>query len=423
MKKMAMSVEEESDNTRVNRPTVVAPVKYKPKPGETVVRLPGRKPVIVRTKNEVVKQDNRTKEQRQLDWKKDEQTRQYYQEQKNNEEATKLATAVTKIISPSTYVGAAARAATGDGSFAGNVVEGQGFGDTTANVVFDLISPLVLNTGMRVGNKNIQKFNPFNVKYPHVDQNILQIMPKRTNGRYQFYSPTYQIYTGPKHEISEIINNDGSINLQNLIGVQNEALQNIPGGTIARHRLENPKWHPTDWNTFLHTRDVYKRALENNYPQEALFPTLMHDFGKMWAGDGHGPFGASIIQQMFPKASKQQIQAIYEHMLQNPQNNLSKLVKGVDIKEDNIFRTDGLYEYLLNNDEILTALRDTNAYGRDYYNALLNSSPQDNNNWFNLFRNAQKYLPTTVPVLPLTKKLSSNGGYTTGKDGDNQDDY
>ena len=110
MKKMAMAVEEESDNTRVNRQTIVAPVKYKPKPGETVVRLPGRKPVIVRTKNEVVKQDNRTKEQRQLDWKKDEQTRQYYQEQKNNEEATKLATAVTKIISPSTYVGAAARA-------------------------------------------------------------------------------------------------------------------------------------------------------------------------------------------------------------------------------------------------------------------------------------------------------------------------
>ena len=160
MKKMAMSVEEESDNTRVNRPTAVAPVKYKPKPGETVVRLPGRKPVIVRTKNEVVKQDNRTKEQRQLDWKKDEQTRQYYQEQKNNEEFDKLNNAIVKITSPSTYVGAAARAATGDGSFAGNVAGGQGFGDTTANIAFDLVSPFVLNAGMRTGSEFLQNFMP-----------------------------------------------------------------------------------------------------------------------------------------------------------------------------------------------------------------------------------------------------------------------
>lgn len=160
MKKMAMTVEEESDNTQVNRPTVVTPVKYKPKPGETVVRLPGRKPAIVRTKNEVVKQDNRTKEQRQLDWKKDEQTRQYYQEQKNNEEFDKLNNAIVKITSPSTYVGAAARAATGDGSFAGNVAGGQGFGDTTANIAFDLVSPFVLNAGMRTGSEFLQNFMP-----------------------------------------------------------------------------------------------------------------------------------------------------------------------------------------------------------------------------------------------------------------------
>lgn len=160
MKKMAMTVEEKSDNTQVNRPTVVTPVKYKPKPGETVVRLPGRKPAIVRTKNEVVKQDNRTKEQRQLDWKKDEQTRQYYQEQKNNEEFGKLTNAAVKIISPSTYVGAAARAATGDGSFAGNVAGGQGFGDTTANIAFDLVSPFVLNAGMRTGSEFLQNFMP-----------------------------------------------------------------------------------------------------------------------------------------------------------------------------------------------------------------------------------------------------------------------
>lgn len=185
-------------------------------------------------------------------------------------------------------------------------------------------------------NKNIEKA-ALNMSYPYTSK-VLNIMPKRSNGRYQFDSPTYQMYTGPKHDISEIINADGSVNLRNLLNVQNEALRNIPGGTIARHRLENAKWHPTDWNTFLHTRDAYKRALDNNYPQEALFPTLMHDFGKMWSGDGHGPYGASIVQQIFPKASKEQIQAIYGHMDANPVAPLTRLVKGVDIKEPNKFR-------------------------------------------------------------------------------------
>lgn len=168
------------------------------------------------------------------------------------------------------------------------------------------------------------------------NKNLYVNTPKAT--RYQFDSPTYQMYTGPQHDISEVINADGSINLRNLLNIQNEALKHIPGGTIARHRLENKQWHPTDWNTFLHTRDVYKRALQYNYPKEALFPTLMHDAGKLWVGEGHGPYGASIIQQIFPKASKEQIQAIYGHMEANPSAQLTRYVKGVDIKEPNQFR-------------------------------------------------------------------------------------
>ena len=177
------------------------------------------------------------------------------------------------------------------------------------------------------------------------NKNLYVNTPKAT--RYQFDSPTYQMYTGPQHDISEVINADGSINLRNLLNIQNEALKHIPGGTIARHRLENKKWHPTDWNTFLHTRDVYKRALQYNYPKEALFPTLMHDAGKLWSGDGHGPYGASIIQQIFPKASKEQIQAIYGHMEANPSAQLTRYVKGVDIKEPNQFR----YSQQLSNDK------------------------------------------------------------------------
>lgn len=200
-------------------------------------------------------------------------------------------------------------------------------------------------------NKNIKNLDKIGGFYPKFTEKVLNIKPKNSNGRYQFGEPTYQIYTGPKHDISEIIDTSGNVKLKNLLNIQNEALKNVPNGTIARHRLENQKWHPTDWNTFLHTRDAYKRALDNNYPQEALFPTLMHDFGKMWSGDGHGPYGASIIRQIFPKASNEQIQAIYEHMGSNPQNYISKLVKGADIKEPNQFRTDGLYEYLLNYDK------------------------------------------------------------------------
>ena len=174
----------------------------------------------------------------------------------------------------------------------------------------------------------------------------IEILENQGKSRYQFDKPTYQIYTGPKHDISEIINQFGHVKLKNLLNIQNEALKNIPNGTIARHRLENQKWHPTDWNTFLHTRDVYKRALQYGYPGKALFPALMHDAGKLWTGNGHGPYGASIVRQIFPRTSKDQIQAIYGHMQDNPTNQLTRLVKGVDIKETNPFRTQWIMQKL-----------------------------------------------------------------------------
>lgn len=197
-------------------------------------------------------------------------------------------------------------------------------------------------------NKNIKNLDKIGGFYPKFTEKVLNIKPKNSNGRYQFDEPTYQIYTGPKHNISEIINQFGHVKLKNLLNIQNEALKNIPNGTIARHRLENQKWHPTDWNTFLHTRDVYKRALQYGYPEEALFPALMHDAGKLWTGDGHGPYGASIVRQIFPRTSKDQIQAIYGHMQDNPTNRLTRLVKGVDIKETNPFRTQWIMQKLQN---------------------------------------------------------------------------
>lgn len=168
--------------------------------------------------------------------------------------------------------------------------------------------------------------------------NELIISPSKKQKRLQLSQPTYQVYTGDKHKISEVIDDSGNINLANLFKIQNEALSNIPGGRIARHRLENPDWHKTDWNTFLHSRDAYQRALQAGYPNEALFPTLMHDAGKLWAGDGHGPYGASIVKQIFPDATNEQIMAIYQHMDKVPESAMGKLVKGADIAEDNPFR-------------------------------------------------------------------------------------
>lgn len=168
--------------------------------------------------------------------------------------------------------------------------------------------------------------------------NELIISPSKKQKRLQLSQPTYQVYTGDKHKISEVIDDSGNVNLANLFKIQNEALFNIPGGRIARHRLENPDWHKTDWNTFLHSRDAYQRALQAGYPNEALFPTLMHDAGKLWAGDGHGPYGASIVKQIFPDATDEQIMAIYQHMDKVPESAMGKLVKGADIAEDNPFR-------------------------------------------------------------------------------------
>lgn len=172
---------------------------------------------------------------------------------------------------------------------------------------------------------------------PGYDHELI-ISPSKKQKRLQLSQPTYQVYTGNKHKISEVIDDSGNVNLANLFKIQNEALSNVPGGRLARHRLENPDWHKTDWNTFLHSRDAYQRALQAGYPNEVLFPTLMHDAGKLWAGDGHGPYGASIVKQIFPDATDEQIMAIYQHMDKVPESAMGKLVKGADIAEDNPFR-------------------------------------------------------------------------------------
>lgn len=137
---------QKTDAIKNNKPVVVNPVKYKPKADETVINLPGQKPRIVRRRNEVVSTDNRSNTKRQLDWKKNEQTKQYYQQQKNNQAFEDFANAMTKLYSPSTYAGAAARSLTGDGTFGDNLVSGEGFKDIAANIAFDVATPFALKS-------------------------------------------------------------------------------------------------------------------------------------------------------------------------------------------------------------------------------------------------------------------------------------
>lgn len=137
---------QKTDAIKNNRQVVVNPVKYKPKADETVINLPGQKPRIVRRRNEVVSTDNRSNAQRRLDWKKNEQTKQYYQQQKNNQAFEDVITAMTKLYSPSTYAGAAARSLTGDGTFGDNLVSGEGFKDAAANIAFDVVTPFALKS-------------------------------------------------------------------------------------------------------------------------------------------------------------------------------------------------------------------------------------------------------------------------------------
>lgn len=137
---------QKTDAIKNNKPVVVNPVKYKPKSGESIVNLPGQKPIIVRRRNEVVSTDNRSNAQRRLDWKKDEQTRQYYQQQKNSQAFEEGVNAMTKLISPSTYAGATARSLTGDGTFGSNLTSGTGFNDPIANIAFDVATPIALKS-------------------------------------------------------------------------------------------------------------------------------------------------------------------------------------------------------------------------------------------------------------------------------------
>ena len=137
-----------SDNTRVSRP--ILPVTRKINPGETVIykykkglRFPTG---VVKSKQEVISQDNRSNYQKRQDDVVRQNVKRRIQESQNRQAAADVVSAIGKLVSPSTYVGAAARSLTGDGTFGSNLTSGTGFNDTAANIAFDITSPFILKS-------------------------------------------------------------------------------------------------------------------------------------------------------------------------------------------------------------------------------------------------------------------------------------
>lgn len=196
---------QKTDAVKNYRPVIVKPIKYKPKADEVVVNLPGRKPVVVKRRNEVVTADNRNSVQKQLDQKKNEQIRQHYQREKNNQAFEDLTNSMVKLYSPSTYIGAAARSLTGDGTFSSNLASGTGFNDPVANTVFDITSPFILKSDVLTLNKYALRLTYDLLRNRAISSALNRNIRNwdSTVGMEYFNSPNKKIDLTPKTSISK----------------------------------------------------------------------------------------------------------------------------------------------------------------------------------------------------------------------------
>lgn len=242
---------QKTDAIKNNKRVVVNPVKYKPKADEQVLYFANRKPVIVRRKNAQVSKDNRSDYQKRVDQKTAVYAKQKYEQQRNYDEAAKGIEAVTKLISPSTYVGAAARSLTGDGTFGDNLASGKGFNDTMANVVFDVASPFILRAGINAGSEFLQNtmpglFDPYTTLRGSLGYygNSLSDRVLGTVGR-RLHLPT-------RPRMPELFRAEkGGINIFDMPGYENAAQrgrfpwQNTTTDTIVRDHGKN-RWSGSD---------------------------------------------------------------------------------------------------------------------------------------------------------------------------------
>lgn len=138
------------DNTRVNSPMLVTPIKRKLKPGQ--VKVHG---AIITPKNETVRKDTRTQIQRNNNQKEAQSAYKQYQKQKITEQGIKNTEGFVKMFSPSTYIGPMFR--DNNKSYVENVMSGEGSGNNIGNIAIDILTPSISAQSYRVGR---QLLNP-----------------------------------------------------------------------------------------------------------------------------------------------------------------------------------------------------------------------------------------------------------------------
>ena len=147
---------------------------------------------------------------------------------------------------------------------------------------------------------------------------------------------TYPWYRGPRFNINEIVNSDGTVNPRKAMQTQHTVAKQFGRGAYKmEHRLESPEWHKEDPNTYEHTKRVAQSAWRIPTPegytkQDQMIAALGHDFGKIVSGDGHAQIGADLAKQVFIGIKPHQLQAIKEHMGQ-PTTQLGEVTKAADI--------------------------------------------------------------------------------------------
>ena len=147
---------------------------------------------------------------------------------------------------------------------------------------------------------------------------------------------TYPLYRGPRFDINEIVNFDGTVNPRKAMQAQHTVAKQFgKGAHKMEHRLENLEWHKEDPNTYEHTKRVAQSAWRIPTPegytkQDQMIAALGHDFGKIVSGDGHAQIGADLAKQVFIGIKPHQLQAIREHMDQ-PTTRLGEVTKAADI--------------------------------------------------------------------------------------------
>lgn len=201
----------QSDNTRVAKPVIERKIQYKLKPGEFFFtnRNTGKK-TLIKSKNETISTDRRNTYQRKQDEKKIQQLHRQYEEARKQEEGMRNLQGFLTFISPSTWVGAATR--NNGRSYFNNVASGEGFGNNTANLVFDLTIPLATN-GIRnvassvtrysqnVGKRAVEtamRTTPYANPIPEISNNFHTMLQGNNGGRTRLFHIGNYILTGKR---------------------------------------------------------------------------------------------------------------------------------------------------------------------------------------------------------------------------------